>query len=401
MKHLFYILTFLLLPFFALCNLSNNKKDTSAKRLTIFHFKLLTGGIVIVHAQIDTCSDTLNFIFDTGCSSLALDSATCARYKLSTHLSDKYILGLGSKQRAVFTEKSTLRLPQLTIDSVRFHVSDYELLSQTYGLHIDGIIGFDIIKNYIIQIDFDSLTMAFYSKGTFNYGRKGSLIFTPTDLRIPLINADLKNGVKVNHDFYFDMGAGLNMLFAEQFIKDSSLLKYKHKKRKYLTSELQGNVGKLRMNITTFPEVKIAGYTFKRVPLYVFEDSTHVMKYPKTGGLMGNDLFRRFNITLNYPQQEIYLKPNGHFRDQFDYSYTGLCYYYIDSAVEVTDVIPHSPAEKAGFLPGDIIVAVDKNFSNNIQAYQEILKQPKTKISIIISRNGELMTKKIYVASIL
>ena len=403
MKYLLSILIALWIPSAALSNHYPDRKktDTPAGLLTVFHFKQLTGGIIVINAEVGDSSDTLHFIFDTGCSSLALDSTTCARYKLETYLSDKYILGLGSRQRAVFTKGLALRLPHLTIDSVQFHVSDYELLSETYGLHIDGIIGYDIIRNYVVQINFDSLTMAFYKPGVFNYGRKGVLLFTPLDLRIPLVNAELKNGIKVNHDFYFDMGAGLNTLFAAQFVKDSSLMVHQQKKRKRFVSELQGNAGKLRMAITTFPELKIDGYTFRKVPLYIFEDSTQVMKYPKTGGLIGNDLFRRFNITLNYPQQEIYLQPNSHFRDAFDYSYTGLCYYFIDGRIEVTDVIAHSPAEKAGFEPGDIIVAVDKNFSNDIQAYQELLKQTKTKIPVIISRNGRLIAKKLYVASIL
>lgn len=403
MKSLLPILIALWIPLTGFSSYHPDKKktDTPARLLSVFHFKQLTGGIIIINAEIGDSSDTLNFIFDTGCSSLALDSATCEKYRLQTYLSDKYILGLGSRQRAVFTKDIALHLPHLTIDSVQFHISDYELLSETYGMHIDGIIGYDIIKKYIIQINFDSLTMAFYKPGDFNYGRKGMLLFTPLDLRIPLVNAELRNGVKVNQDFYFDMGAGLNTLFAAQFVKDSSLMIKKQKKRKRFITELQGNAGRLRMTITTFPELKIDGYTFRKVPLYIFEDSTQVMKYPKTGGLIGNDLFRRFNVTLNYPQQEIYLQPNDHFRDVFDYSYTGLCYYFIDGRVEVTDVIAHSPAQKAGFEPGDIIVAVDKNISNDIQVYQELLKQTKTKIPIIISRNGQLMTKKLYVASIL
>ena len=113
-----------------------------------------------------------------------------------------------------------------------------------------------------------------------------------------------------------------------------------------------------------------------------------VTNYPVLGGLIGNDIMRRFNVYVNYPQQEIYIKPNNHFLDSFDYSYTGLGFYLIDGAITVTDVIKDSPAERAGFQQGDIILGVGNNFSNNIQAYKVLLQNAKARINIVVMRQG-------------
>jgi hypothetical protein len=66
------------------------------------------------------------------------------------------------------------------------------------------------------------------------------------------------------------------------------------------------------------------------------------------GGLLGNDLLRRFNLIVNYPQREIHLMPNTHFPEPFDYAYTGMATYYLDGNIVVEDIVPGSPADKAG-----------------------------------------------------
>ena len=93
--------------------------------------------------------------------------------------------------------------------------------------------------------------------------------------------------------------------------------------------------------------------------------------------------------------------PNSHYKDPFDYSYTGLIIYLIDGRIEITDIIKGSPAEKAGLQKGDVIIAINNTFSGNIQLYREILKNVGTRPSLLIMRNKELMVKKIQIKSIL
>jgi len=68
--------------------------------------------------------------------------------------------------------------------------------------------------------------------------------------------------------------------------------------------------------------------------------------------------------------------------------------------VLVIDVIPGSPAEKAGLKDGDIIVSIGNKFGGNLQDYKNVLQQPGNRISIVISRNSSLNELKLHVGSI-
>jgi predicted metalloprotease with PDZ domain len=155
------------------------------------------------------------------------------------------------------------------------------------------------------------------------------------------------------------------------------------------------------MKITTIKEFRLGPYKFHHVPTYIFDDEYNVTSYPYLGGLIGNDILRRFNIYLNYDHRDIYLVPNSHYRDPFDYSYTGLGFYWNDGVIRVGDVMKGSPAEKAGFMVDDIIFAVGNNASNNLQTYKTILQNVGDKVKIIIRRNGSLEEHTIHVKSIL
>ena len=154
------------------------------------------------------------------------------------------------------------------------------------------------------------------------------------------------------------------------------------------------------MTIDVAKEVKIGPYKFKRVPIHVFEDDFNVTSYPLLGGIIGNDILRRFNVILNYPEQSIHLKPNSHFTESFDYSYTGLGIYLLDGEIRVIDIMKGSPGDKAGFLPGDIIFSVETNASKNIQTYKNLFQNSIGKIKVVVFRDQKPLVLTIDVKDI-
>jgi predicted metalloprotease with PDZ domain len=145
------------------------------------------------------------------------------------------------------------------------------------------------------------------------------------------------------------------------------------------------------MDLAVLKYFKLGKYTFRKVPIYLFDDQYNVTSYPQLGGLIGNDILRRFNVILNYPKSEIHLMPNTHYRDPFDYSYTGLALYQMDGHIEISEVLPKSPADEAGLKVGDVVVAIDNNLSNSMQAYKNILMESGRKVKLVIQRGDELI----------
>ncbi len=152
--------------------------------------------------------------------------------------------------------------------------------------------------------------------------------------------------------------------------------------------ETQGLGGKKRMSITIIKELKIGPYLFRRVPTHIMEDEHNATSYPYVGGLIGNEILKRFNMIFNYQKREVHLLPNTKFREPFDYSYTGMSIFYIDGKIVVDDIVPASPALKAGFKKDDIILSIDNNFSNDINVYKDLLQSQKDKVKVLVLRDN-------------
>ena len=354
--------------------------------LTKFKFSQLTGGVILMKARFDIFPDTLNFILDTGSGGISLDSLTSQYFKLEGTPSDRTIRGIAGIRNVRFLNNRSLHMHGLSVDSLNFHINDYSILHAVYGERIDGIIGYSVLRRYIVKIDYDSLSIEFWTRGAFKYPR-GGFLMRPIINTIPVTSARVKDDKTVSARFLFDMGAGLNMMLSTDFLKDSSLL---DKKRKMYTKEAEGLGGKIDMQMTVIKEIKLGPYRFRSVPIYVFEDTYNITSYPYLGGLIGNDLLRRFNTILNYDRRDIYLVPNTHFNDPFDYSYSGLELYYEEGRIIVGDVAKGSPAEAVGLIEGDVVVAVNKNFNQSLQAYKAAMQSAGERLKIIVQREGEL-----------
>ena len=368
-----------------------------AKLLSTFPFRQFTGGVVLLKARFAEYPDSLNFILDTGSGGISLDSTTCERLKIKSSPSDRTIRGIAGIRTVRFVYNQKLHLPNLDVDSLNFHVNDYEILTAAYGEQIDGIIGFSFLSRYIVKIDYDSSKIHVYSRGSMKYPRGGFLL-RPILSTLPIQVARIHDEREINSRFYFDTGAGLCLLLSSDFVDDSSLLS---KKKKPVLTQGEGLGGKMEMKLTTVRDFKLGPYRFKKVPTYIFDDNYNVTAYPYLGGLIGNDILRRFNIIINYDRRDIYLQPNTHFRDPFDYSYTGLGIYKIDGEVRVIDIMPGSPAEKAGFIPGDIIMAMNNNFSKNVQTYKNLMQNVGEKIKVLVLRENGPIILTLKVKSIL
>ncbi|HEX4956784.1 MAG TPA: aspartyl protease family protein [Lacibacter sp.] len=368
-----------------------------AKLLTSFKFEQLTGGIVIVHATLDQLPDTLNFILDTGSGGISLDTLTAAYYKLPLQPSDRTVKGIGGVKNLHFYKDGTLHFKGLTVEHLDFHINDYQILTEVYGIRIDGIIGFSLLRRYIVGLDFNTQTISIYAPGHYKYPKNGSFL-RPVFANIPVTRHEISDVKTYNSNFYFDTGAGMCLMLSKQFVKDSSFLSAK---RKMVTTQVEGLVGKITMGLSVIRQVKIAGFKFKKVPAHIYDDSVNIFSYPSLVGLLGSDLLRRFNIVLNYPDRLIHLTPNSHMRDPFDYSYTGMNYYFIDGKVVITEIQQGSPAELAGIQPGDIIFGIDNNFSNSISQYKSLLQHAGQKVRMILFRDNKPIMVEMKIGSIL
>lgn len=388
-KHLsIFLLTLIGLPPANPLMAQERSVEMPAMRLTIVPMSSLTGGVVYIKASVNDHPDSLNFILDTGSGGISLDSSTCVELGITLQPSDKTIRGIAGIRRVKFLYGAKLHMPGLTIDSLDFHVNDYDILTSVYGIKVDGIIGYSFFKRYIVGLDYDSMHMEVYTKGAFKYPKRGHLL-RPLLTSIPIQTLHFNDARDMTSRFYFDTGAGLAFLLSEEFVRDSALLRRKRKEP--LVTQAEGVGGKMTMRLTTVKGLRVGPYKFRNVPTFLFEDQFNVTSYPFLGGLIGNEILRRFNTILNYDKREIHITPNNSLKEPFDYAYTGLGIYFVNGRCVVEDVVEDSPGEKAGFKSGDIIIGINSNLSNNITTYKSIMQHAVGKLRFLVSRDGEII----------
>lgn len=360
--------------------------DPPSKVLTTIPFIQLTGGIVIISAKLNDFPDTLNFVLDSGSSGISLDSATAAYLNLKPVPSDRTIKGVGGVKKVPFLYNQELHFPGLTVDSLNFHVNDYSVLTSVYGEQIDGIIGYSLFSRYIFRLDYDSQRISICTIGPVRFP-KGGFLLHPMISTLASTDVRVTDARRIDGRFLYDIGAGVCMMFNQDFVQDSQLLK---KTRRLRAKQGEGVGGKIDMRVTVIKEVKLGPYRFHSVPAFVFDDENNVTSYPDMGGLIGNDILRRFNAIINYRKREFYLVPNSHFNEPFDYSYSGIELYLIDGEIVIGDVAEKSPAERAGLKEGDVVVAINNNFSQSLNQYKIALQVVNSHLRMIVRRNNQL-----------
>jgi hypothetical protein len=371
--------------------------ESPAKLLTSFHFRQLSGGVIMFNARFGNYPDTLNFILDTGSGGISLDSATVDYFRITPTPSDMTILGIAGIRKVSFIYNQKLRLPGLTVDSLNFHINNYDILTQVYGEKIDGIIGYSVLSRYIFNINYDSLKISIFTNGRMKYPR-GGWLYEPILRTLPVQNARIKDAVATNSRFLFDIGAGLCMMLNKDFIEDSNFL---GKKRVLYAKEAEGVGGKVDMHLTVIKELRMGPYRFRNIPVFVFNDTFNLTSYPYLSGIIGNDILRRFNLILNYSKREFYLMPNSHYLESFDYAYSGIELYDIDGLIILGDVATGSPAAAAGLKEGDELIGINNLIGQHIQQFKSALQVSGEKIRMIIRRDGQLMEFNFKIKSIL
>ena len=371
----------------------------NGRLLTTIPFTVLNGGIILGKVRLDPFPDTLNFIFDTGCGAVSLDSTTAAYYKLQPKTSPLFVRGIAGQLPQRLLSGMSLSVGGIELDSLTIQVSDYDLLSSVYGIKIDGILGYSFYSRYVVGVDYDSSKMYIYTKGPIRYP-KGGYLLHPRLFGLPLLEGRLADAREISDRFYFDTGAGLCLLFSSDFASDSAV--FAPKRKKPFHTQGAGLGGKTAMELTTLKTFSLGPFHFRKIPTYIFDDSFDVTSYPQLGGLIGNDLLRRFNLIINYEHSEIYILPNSSYHQPFDYSYTGVSIGLIDGSVMVTDVMAGSPAEKAGLKEGDIILMINGNAKADVQTCQNLLRTLGPKVKVLVRHtNGELALLEMKVSSIL
>ncbi len=252
-------------------------------------------------------SETLDFIFDSGASCVLVTETGLkkAKIKLDGFTENQGTGGFSTEQTS---SSNHLQLSALQWRNLPLLYIDYK-----GSLNADGVIGFNVFEDKVVEIDYDKSIMIIHSQLQLEKpGYKESKMHH--NINGSFIQVTLNNGEKdCTGWFLFDTGGNLTVAVGGDFSVANKL----YGTMKKLGSSETGGTGSniLKSEIDLLLKLKIYGYVMSKVPIQL---QNYDINFLGNAGIIGNRVLERFNTIIDYPNATIYLKPNNLFNIAFE-----------------------------------------------------------------------------------
>jgi len=292
---------------------------------------------------------------------------------------------------------TSLKLGDKTIDPLGMQavMSPPEDYSFLYGMHCDGLMGFEVIKNNITQFNFEKHKLIFYpstydiTKQTPDNKKTFLVAMLPlgiNSIELPVVTAE---GKKLT--MALDTGNSFYATTHKDSLERVGLWESgKEPKFTTLAGVASGNVvswDKKMSNMTIFG-VSVPSSTWDVIDL--------PSSSAEADGTVGFQFLKNFNITIDYGRRRIWLENWTSKVDNDPPGELGISagYYPEVKKVLVFAVAPDSPAAVAGIKKGDQLLSVDTTDLEGSVSYKKLRKMLSgavgSKVKLATSRQGNL-----------
>ena len=318
----------------------------------------LTGNLVLVQARFNN-SPQLWFIVDTGATDTVIDSQLAKQLRLKA-VGRTVGTGSAGTATALIFKGTSLKLPNIEATTLTVYGLPIDFLSAPLGRKISGVIGNDILKQFVVEVDYSSQVINFYESQSYQYSGAGVVIPITVE-GYPFVRARITLAANrvIEGKFEIDSGSTGAITFNTPFVDRNRLL----------TSVSKSN--QTRLGGVGGSAVAFSG-RLKSISLGSFQLENLIARFSrarrgdddsaKYDGLIGGEILRRFNVIFDYSRRRMMLEPNTQFSEPYETDMSGL-----DLATEgdgfsvvvVNEVEKGSPAEEAGIQGEDTITAID------------------------------------------
>ncbi|MEO8434452.1 MAG: aspartyl protease family protein [Pyrinomonadaceae bacterium] len=325
-------------------------------------FELVTKHIVL-KVSVNN-SRPLSFVFDTGDKYAVIDLNRAKELGLDLH-GQVRLGGAGAEtSTGFFVRDSSFTIPGLPGFSQPVRLAlPIGTLALRFGQDLDGIIGTDFIKEFVVEIDYQARMMRLHNKNKFTYTGRGAVIPIQLDSAgHPTIEAEVTpiGSAPIKGKFVMDLGSGAALALYSPFVRQQQLLGPHLRTIKMLGAGGAG--GQITGQIGRVSQLQIGEFSISS-PITLFsEDKAGAFASSALLGNIGAQIMSKFRVWLDYDRERVILEPNETFAKPFDRAYSGLAIQAEGKdyrTFRITDVLENSPASAAGLQKDDIITAVD------------------------------------------
>jgi hypothetical protein len=351
---------------------------------------------IVLRAQIDG-SRPLSFLLDTGdrYSIVDLEVANRLGVTLGGEIS---VHGAGSEVKpGAFVKDTSFTLVGFPGFSQRVSLAvPLTSLAPRLGHDLDGIIGSEFIKNFVVELDYQKRTITLHNRDTFSYSGPGETVpIHLTSSGHPVLEAVVTptDGSSITADVELDVGASGALELHSKFVNDHHLPGSNVPTIRDIGTA--GTGGATQGRIGRVGSFRIGTYELQK-PLTVFSTDTEGSAASSdTAGNVGEELLERFKLFFDYEHNRIIFEPNATFGNAFDRAFSGL---HMEAegkdyrTFRIVEVLEKSRAVEAGLQRGDVITSVDGKPTAEL-VYSDVLDMFKraTTFRLTVERDGKTL----------
>jgi len=269
------------------------------------------------------------------------------------------------------------------------------------GRRFYGIIGYDILKHFVVEFDYEKKVVTFYDPEKYKYAGSGTVFpatmemgydpQVPGEFNVPGVGA-------IQAVFTIDTGAGGTVVTTPLVQRHALIEKVTQK----VPSPGQGVSG-MEFNdvVGRISSIRLGSLVVEKPLVALSLDTDGPLAMDDLGVNVGGNILQRFTMIVDYPHRQLILQPNSRFHDPFLADASGLVLKAQGDdfkIVTVQGVVAGSPADEAGIQEGDIISNIDGESTGKYALWQiqDLFKNSgKEMIVTIMKKSKKVTTAKI------
>ena len=338
----------------------------------------------------------LGFILDTGDDQEVINTPYLSDFGLAVYARSE-TTGGGNSTEYVYASGATFTWPGVELRRQHVAAVDQTGLERALGVKLGGLLGYDFISRFIVEIDYGKRLITLHDPKSWSYAGNGFQIPITFDEGVPFTKATITMKSKRDIPAYFviDFGAMETMTITSPFARSNDL---------YAVAPNDSNVNKpaglekqffAQQNVRgKIDQLRLGDLVIDSIPVNMSVNTTGAYASSSFSGTIGEGIFKRYHVFLDYAHERIILEPTpaatAPFPERRTYGLAILASGPDLHTYGVSSVRPGSPAEKDGFLKGDIVSTLDGRDSRDFTLGQlrEALAHEDKSYRVRVRRQG-------------
>lgn len=274
---------------------------------------------------------------------------------------------------------------------------DFSGITSTEGTPIDGVLGADFIRRFVVEVDYHQQRLTLHDPTAFKYDGTGEAVpitFLGNYIQTRA-SLSLADGTDLDALLLVDVGSSLGLALAQPFVEAHGL-------RARVGPTVRRPMGRGVGGVTTadvgrIESLRLGDVVIRRPVTGLHHADGGVLASTRQGdGNLGADILRRFVVYLDYARSRLILERHAGTDEPFETDMSGLSFsLQTDGAGLVVDfVVPESPAAVAGIQPGDVITQIDGRPVTRAtpSPLKERFRRQGQRVTLSVSRRGVVQT---------